>query len=119
MEKLTNSGRSLVERHADPLLFPPDDLARQTFSLGRQHQREMLGDPDRAADIERRPCLRHVADHARNSAGPAFDRCGLQNATPGRSPMLVHFRKLSLKSEDLIKRSISRTPHSGNVLFSK
>jgi len=46
---------SLVECHADPLFLAPDDMTGLVVPVCGEHQREMFGDANRAANVQRRP----------------------------------------------------------------
>ena len=77
-KRLMNSSRQLqhvpapachsIERDADSLLLPPNNMARQMQPLGIKHQGEMLRHSSGAGYVERRPGFRHIADHASDRA---------------------------------------------------
>src|ERR1700722_893810 len=83
---------ALVERHADPLLPAPDDVARFAQPLARDLQREMLGKPERCDHFQRRPRRGNVADGAGNRRCAEHDRSGFQYAAARGDPVLVHDR---------------------------
>ena len=55
-------GRGLVEGHADPLLFAPDDVTGNVRAVRFKDKVEMLGYAVGIGNIERRPRNGHVAD---------------------------------------------------------
>jgi len=81
---------ALGECHADPLFCAPDDMTGLVDPVCDEHQREMCGDANRAADVQGRPDIRHIANHAVDSAAVELDRCGLQHAVPCGGPFLRH-----------------------------
>jgi hypothetical protein len=44
---------TLLESHANPLLFAPNDLAGRMMSVSQQDQGELIGDPSGAGNVER------------------------------------------------------------------
>jgi hypothetical protein len=81
---------ALVECHADPLFFAPDNVTGPVEPVCGEHQREMFGDANRAADVQGRPDIRYIASHTIDSAAAKLDRCGLQHAVPCGGPFLRH-----------------------------
>jgi hypothetical protein len=88
---------ALIERDADPLFFAPDHMTGHVKPVSREHQREVFGDANRAGDVQRRPGIRHIADHAIDGAAAELDGPGLQYAMTCDVPLLGHearYRKL-------------------------
>jgi IS1 family transposase len=54
-----------IEDHADPLFPAPDDVAGQVQPVGPEYQRKFIGDAHGAGHLERRPDIRHVANHGK------------------------------------------------------
>jgi hypothetical protein len=54
--------RGLVEGHADPLLFAPDDVTRNVRAVRLNDKIETIGDVAGVSNFERRPRNGNVAD---------------------------------------------------------
>jgi hypothetical protein len=80
----------LTEDHADPLFLAPDDMAILTFVTAHDVQRDFAGNPDRARDVERCPCRRHIANGAIDAAAVELDRSGFQNTLSRFGTALFH-----------------------------
>jgi hypothetical protein len=74
-----------------------------------EHQREMFGDVNRAADIQRRPDTRPIASHVIDGAAAELDRCGLQHAAPCIGPFL------SIRQDTLKDQRTNKVFHERNA----
>src|SRR5450631_2262063 len=107
-----------IEDHADPLFPAPDDVAGQVLPVGPEHQREFIGDAHRAGHLERRPDIRHVANHAIDPAAAELDRSGLQDAMTREDSLFIHEGKMRPTSKHLAKAGTKSTSLPGPGLIS-
>jgi hypothetical protein len=104
----TRTGKNwlLVECHADPLFLAPDDMTGLVVPVCGEHQREMFGDANRAADVQRRPdILRTMQSIAPppNSIVAAFNT---------RCRALVRFSGIRQDTSKDYQQSVPRAEHS-------
>jgi hypothetical protein len=118
--------RLLIEGDADSLFFAPNDPAGQMIAPG--HQGELLGDSERAGDLQGRTGRRDVADGAIDRAAAELDLSGFEDPLSVCNPVLVHrivmlqnsrewtgrFRKETL---DFAKASAIGNQKSGSAAF--
>ncbi len=64
----------LVEGHADPLLFAPDDVTRYVRAIRLEEKIEEIGDVAGVIDFERGPRNGNVADQAVDRAAGELNR---------------------------------------------
>jgi hypothetical protein len=69
-----------IESDADPLLFPPDDVAGRMMSVSLQNQSETIGDTYRSGYVQGGSRMGQVANHAIDRAAAELDRSSLQDA---------------------------------------
>ena len=82
-EASTQAG--LFKRDTDPFFFPPHNVAWRAVPVPLQNQGEVLRDISGGCDVEHRPGIRHIANHADNRAAVKLDGSGLQSL-PGTNP---------------------------------
>jgi len=98
----------LIERHANPLCFSPDNVAWPVTPIGDQS--EVFGNFHRSGCVQSGASGRQIADHAIDRAAVEFNRSDLQEALPWKSPFFDHEASMGQKCKKWIKRLMSATP---------
>jgi hypothetical protein len=84
-------GIQLIEGHANPLLFPPYDVAGPVHIVGLDDQFESVGNIERAEYFERSPGRRQASYGAADGSAAAEPNCSRLQNTPSRCPaVFVH-----------------------------
>jgi hypothetical protein len=84
-----NEPVALIERDADPLFLPPDDVAEPFELIAGDEKREAVGDEQRGDNFERRTCFGQITNGAINSAAAELNRSGFQHAVAQRNSVFV------------------------------
>jgi hypothetical protein len=108
------AGFCLVELDSNTVLFSPNDVAGDMLPVGGQHQGEVIGNTDRAVDVQRGADVRYLANGAVTGAAAELDRSGLQYTVPRRSPLFIHGVAQDRSAETLSKRNPSECASAYN-----
>ena len=87
-----------IERHADPPVPAPDDVARPAYLRALNNQRETVRNEKRGHDFKRRPRIRDVANRAVDCSAAERYRSGLQYSMPCCYPVFIHWIEMRRES---------------------
>ena len=87
----------LAERHPDALLPAPDDVAVLARLAAHDIQRDLVGNADRARNLDTGSDRGDVANGARDRGAVELDRSGLEYALPRLCTSLIHSIAFDLK----------------------
>ena len=81
---------ALGECYADPSFLAPNDMTMLTRLAGQDVQRDLVGNAQRAWDVQRCAIGREIAYRAVDLAAVELNRCRFENPLPWDRASFVH-----------------------------